>query len=287
MSRPGQRSATRHRSWRRGGPELGQELPDGLRIPGAAFFDLDNTVMRGASMYHVAQGLVDARWATREDLARAAWWQLYFRLVGVEDPEHMAQAREKALALIAGRKVSELQALAEKTVDERLLPRLWPLTTEMIAEHLAAGDEVWLITASPVELAQPLADRLGLTGVLATEPEQVDGYYTGRLKGNLLHGQAKAGAILAMVEKRGIDLERCSAYSDSHNDIPMLTLVGDPCAVNPDTRLLAHALDHGWRIRDFRTGRRAARAVVAGIAVTAVLGAGSVLGGVVSRRLRR
>ena len=73
------------------------------------------------------------------------------------------------------------------------------------------GNEVWLITASPVELAQPLADRLGLTGVVATQPEQVDGYYTGRLEGDLLHGQAGTGETVIMSSTKAITTYRDKA----------------------------------------------------------------------------
>jgi phosphoserine phosphatase len=114
----------------------------------------------------------------------------------------------------------------------------------------------------------------------------VDGVYTGRLVGPPMHGEAKAAAVRALAEAEGLDLSRCSAYSDSANDIPMLSLVGNPCAVNPDTPLRAHARRNGWRIRDYRTGRKAARlAVPIAAAAGAVAGAG--LGAAaVNRRLR-
>ena len=75
----------------------------------------------------------------------------------------------------------------------------------------------------------------------------------------MLHGHAKADAVKALAEREGLDLTRCAAYSDSSNDLPMLSLVGEPCAVNPDGRLRDHARRHGWRIRDYRTGRKAAK----------------------------
>ena len=109
---------------------------------------------------------------------------------------------------------------------------------------------------------------------MGTVAEHVDGVYTGRLVGDLLHGPAKAEAIKALAAREGLDLARCSAYSDSSNDLPMLSLVGDPCAINPDARLRAHARAHGWRIHDYRTGRKAARVGFLGAAVAgAVTGA--------------
>jgi phosphoserine phosphatase len=120
---------------------------------------------------------------------------------------------------------------------------------------------------------------------MGTVAEHVDGVYTGRLVGDMLHGPAKAEAVRALAEREGLDLTRCSAYSDSYNDLPMLSLVGDPCAINPDSKLRAHARAHGWRIRDYRTGRRAART---GLVLGATAGAvsGAVAAGVALRRRR-
>ena len=126
-------------------------------------------------------------------------------------------------------------------------------------------------------MADTIAQRLGLSGALGTVAESVDGVYTGRLVGEPLHGPAKADAIRALAEHEGLDLSRCYAYSDSSNDIPMLQLVGKPCAINPDARLRAHAKAHGWRIRDYRTGRKAAK-----VGVPALAGVGAAAGGVVA-----
>jgi phosphoserine phosphatase len=141
--------------------------------------------------------------------------------------------------------------------------------------HLDQGQRVWLVTAAPVEIATIIANRLGLTGALGTVAEHIDGVYTGRLVGEMLHGPAKAAAVRALAEREGLDLGRCSAYSDSFNDLPMLSLVGDPCAINPDRRLREHARGEGWRVRDYRTGRKAARASLVGAA-----GAGAASGAV-------
>jgi phosphoserine phosphatase len=136
--------------------------------------------------------------------------------------------------------------------------------------HLDQGQRVWLVTAAPIEIARTIAHRLGLTGALGTVAEHDDGVYTGRLVGDLLHGAAKAEAVRQLAEQEGLDLARCAAYSDSFNDLPMLSLVGDPCVINPDSRLRDHARAQGWRIRDYRTGRRAAKA---GLVAAALAGA--------------
>ncbi len=251
----------------------------------AAFFDVDNTVMQGASIFHLARGLHRRQFFTTREILGAAWKQAHFRVVGVEDPEHVADARTSALGFIEGHTVAELEELGEEIFDEAMAHRIWPGTRALAQLHLDQGQRVWLVTAAPVEIAQIIARRLGLTGAMGTVAEHVDGVYTGRLVGDLLHGPAKAEAVRAIAEREGLDLRRCSAYSDSYNDLPMLTLVGDPCAINPDSRLRAHARSEGWRIRDYRTGRKAART---GLVLGATAGAlsGAVAAGVALRRRR-
>jgi HAD superfamily hydrolase (TIGR01490 family) len=249
----------------------------------AAFFDVDNTVMQGASIFHLARGLHRREFFSTRDLLGAAWKQAWFRMAGVEDPEHVAEARASALAFIKGHRVSELQELGEEIFDEVMAQRIWPGTRALAQIHLDQGQRVWLVTAAPVEIATTIAARLGLTGALGTVSEHEDGVYTGRLVGDMLHGPAKAAAVLALAAREGLDLSRCAAYSDSSNDLPMLELVGAPCAINPDARLREHAREQGWRIRDYRTGRKAARAGLLG-AVLAGGAAGGVAAGLAIRR---
>ncbi len=249
----------------------------------AAFFDVDNTIMQGASIFHLAKGLHRRKFFTTRDILAAAWKQAYFRVVGVEDPEHVAEARASALDFIKGHRVEDLQDLGEEIFEEAMAHRIWPGTRALAQLHLDQGQRVWLVTAAPIEIATIIAQRLGLTGALGTVSEHEGGVYTGRLVGDLLHGPAKAEAIRALADREGLDLSRCSAYSDSYNDLPMLSLVGDPCVINPDHRLREHARANGWRVRDYRTGRKAARA---GLVAAAVAGAvsGSVAAGVAIRR---
>lgn len=239
----------------------------------AAFFDLDNTVMQGAALFHFGRGLYKRKFFSKRELARFAWQQAYFRLAGVEHRGHMHEVRDSALSIVRGHRVSELMAMGEEIYDEYLARRIWPGTRALAQAHLDAGQRVWLVTATPVELARIIARRLGLTGALGTVAESVDGVYTGRLVGDLLHGQAKAQAVRALAAKEGLDLRRCTAYSDSVNDVPMLSVVGTAVAVNPDSGLREIARARGWEIRDFRTGRKAAR-----IGVPSVLGAGAIAG---------
>jgi len=240
----------------------------------AAFFDVDNTLMRGASIYHFARGLAARKMFGASDLLRLTWGQLAFRLRGAENSDHIDAAREAALAFVAGQRVEDVVALGEEIYDDTMADRIWEGARELTRQHLAAGQRVWLVTATPVELANILARRLGLTGALGTVAETSDGVYTGRLVGGLLHGQAKAAAVRALAEREGLDLARSSAYSDSSNDLPMLELVGHPSVVNPDGELLRQARSRNWPVHEFRSGRR-----VTMIALPIAAGAGAIAGG--------
>ena len=251
----------------------------------AAFFDLDNTVMQGAALYHFGRGLYKRKFFRKRELLRFAWQQAYFRLAGAEHQGHMRDVQDSALSIIRGHRVSELTIMGEEIYDEYLADRIWSGTRALAQAHLDAGQRVWLVTAAPVETATIIARRLGLTGALGTVTESVDGVYTGRLVGEILHGEAKAEAVIALADREGLDLGACAAYSDSANDIPLLSLVGQPCAINPDARLRAHAREHGWRVRDYRTGRKAAKV---GVPTAAGLGAvgGAVAAALSARRKR-
>jgi len=254
------------------------EVEQALSVPpdlfAAAFFDVDNTIMVGASIFHFARGLASRKFFTWRDLGRFAFRQLRLRVRG-ESHGDMHTTRDSALTFVAGKKVDEIVTLGEEIYDDTMAAKIWSGTYALAQLHLDAGQRVWLVTATPVELAQIIADRLGLTGALGTVAETQDGVYTGRLVGEVLHGEAKAAAVQAIAAREGLDLSRCAAYSDSINDMPMLSLVGRPVAVNPDSALRGEARQRGWEIRDFRTGRKAAR-----IGVPTALGVGAVAGGI-------
>ena len=243
----------------------------------AAFFDVDNTMIRGASIYFFGKGMASRGLVTTGDLLRFGWQQMVFRVKGKENLEAVAEAREKALSLVAGKSVADIVAYGEEIYDELMAQRIWSGTQALAQSHLDAGQRVFLVTATPVELARIIAKRLGLTGALGTVAEVENGLYTGRLVGEPLHGPSKAEAVKALAEREGLDLARCTAYSDSSNDIPMLSAVGNAVAINPDTGLRAAARENGWDIRDFRTGRKAAK-----VGVPATAGTGLMVGGVLA-----
>ncbi|WP_164702353.1 HAD family phosphatase [Modestobacter sp. KNN46-3] len=250
----------------------------------AAFFDVDNTMMMGASLFWFARGLAARKYFTSRDVASFVWQQAKFRVAGSESATDMHTVRDNALAFVAGREVQEIVDASEEIYDELMADRIWSGTRNLAQQHLDAGQRVWLVTATPVELASIIAHRLGLTGALGTVSEIVDGRYTGRLVGEMMHGESKAQAVRAIAEREGLDLARCTAYSDSTNDLPMLTLVGTAVAVNPDSELRAVARSRGWTVKDYRTGRKAAKIGVPTVGVAAL--SGGVVGGLISLRRR-
>ena len=188
--------------------------------------------MQGASIFHLARGLHRRKFFSTRDILGAAWKQTYFRVVGVEDPEHVADARNSALGFIAGHTVRELRRSARRSSTRGCSPHL--AGTRALAQmHLDQGQRVWLVTAAPIEIASIIARRLGLTGAMGTVAEHEDGVYTGRLVGDMLHGPARPRRSGPSPPGRARP-QRCSAYSDSFNDLPMLSLVGNPIAMNPD-----------------------------------------------------
>ncbi len=244
-------------------------------LTAAAFFDVDNTLVQGASIVHFARGLAARNYFSYADIIDAIWVQIKFRVTGKENSADVASGREKALAFIAGRPTAELAQLGEEIYDEYIADKIWPGTLALAQMHIDAGQQVWLVTATPVELANVIAKRLGLTGALGTVAESKDGVFTGRLVGDILHGLGKAHAVRHLAVREGLNLKRCTAYSDSHNDVPMLSLVGTAVAINPDSDMREVAKNRGWEIRDFRTARKAAK-----VGVPTALGLGAIGGGV-------
>ena len=259
-------------------------VPEGTRV--AAFFDVDNTIIRGASSFHLAVGLYGRGFFRKRDLVRFAFQQARYRVFG-ENRDQIDEVRSRALEIMRGRSVAEVTAIAEDVYDEVLSLRIYPGTRALLDAHLAEGHAVWLVTATPVEIGELIARRLGTSGALGTIAEHEDGFYTGRLVGDLLHGEAKASAVRALAEREGYDLGACHAYGDSTNDVPILSTVGHPCAINPDRRLRRHAAEVGWPVREFRTRRRQARRGVNAASLAGLAWAVAVVLRAVSRSLRR
>ncbi len=256
--------------------------PPPLDLTAAAFFDVDNTLVQGSSLVHFGRGLAARDYFQYSDVWKFIYAQAKFQLTGRENSEDVAEGRRKALEFIEGRSTTEISELGEEIYDEIIATKIWPGTRALAQAHLEAGQQVWLVTATPYELAEIIARRLGLTGALGTVAESVDGVFTGRLVGDILHGLGKAHAVRSLAIREGLNLRRCTAYSDSINDVPMLSLVGTAVAVNPDGKLREVARERGWEIRDFRTARKAAK-----IGVPSALALGAVGGALAAAASRR
>lgn len=235
-------------------------------------------------MFHFARGAAARGLITPRDIAGFVAAQLRFALLGGEDLDDMAEAVEAGLSFVKGKPVEEVSALAEDVFDDLMSDKLWPGTLDLAQRHLDAGEPVWLVSATPVELARIIAARLGLTGALGTVSEIRDGRYTGVLVGYPLHGVAKAEAVRALAQKEGLDLADCYGYSDSANDLPLLTTVGHPVAINPDGELRDQARDNGWPIYNFRRKRVFTRIGIPVAATAGVAAAGATAGIVITNR---
>lgn len=223
----------------------------------AAFFDVDNTLVCGSTSILFGKVAFTGGSIKRRDIWRFMWEHVMYMRRG-EKNSKMADFKDRALMLTKGHSVEELQGLIDQVYRDEIKPRLWPRSLERLKHHLEQGHEVWLVSAAPVELAQAIADDLGATGALGTIVGHDGNVLTGELVGAPLHGKAKRRAIKALAKERGISLRKSWAYSDSVNDLPMLSAVGNQVAVNPDQQLRRYAVAAGWEI--LRQRRRELRA---------------------------
>jgi len=222
----------------------------------AAFFDLDNTMVRGSTLYFLGRAMYQRGFFTKADISKFVVANVRFRLTGTEKPEVIARFQKAATDFIGGHDVNEIYTIAQSVYDEFVSPALIQGTIEIAKKHLAEGNEVWLVTAAPEDMAKLIADRLGFTGAIGTKVAIADGKYLGHLNGKILHGIEKARAVRELAAERGFSLNNCHAYSDSASDFPLLQAVGTPHAINPDARLRIKALAENWEIVDFRKFRK-------------------------------
>ncbi|MHA6792194.1 HAD family hydrolase [Pseudonocardia bannensis] len=255
----------------------------------AAFFDLDKTIIAGSSALAFSrpfrrQGLISRRAALRSGYA-----QLLLMLAGA-DADTMDLLRRRITALCTGWEVAQVRAIVAETLHEIVEPLVYAEATELIAEHQAAGEEVVVLSASGLEVVEPIAALVGADRCLATRMGIRSGRYTGEIE-YYCYGEYKAAAARDIAEQRGYRLADCRAYSDSITDLPLLEVVGHPTAVNPDRALRREAELRGWPILTFADPvilRSRFQAPPATAAVAAGLGAVALLGaGLAGHRLRR
>jgi len=217
----------------------------------AAFFDVDNTILRGSSSFLFGKSAFERKFFSRKDFWRFAWHQFVFIWKG-ENNTKLSALKDRALSLVEGQRVSDLQELVDEVYEKHIKLKLWPETVRLAKDHIKQGREVWLVTAAPQELGDVIAHELGLTGAIGTKVERKNGILTGKLVGKPIHGAEKRKALKALANDRNLSLKRSYAYSDSQNDLPMLTAVGHPVAVNPDKILTRYAKAADWPIYDFK-----------------------------------
>src|ERR671917_992128 len=216
---------------------------------GAAFFDLDKTLIEGSSALHFGRAAYKHGMLSRRQLGRDVWANLKFRVKGSTD-EGTDALRRRILDAIAGQRVVDLQRLGPDVLAG-ILPLLYRQVLAEAWAHQDAGRPAYIVTAASQELAEVLAAVLVLDGGIGMRSEVRDGVYTGRPAGPFTYREGKAEAIRQVAEREGIDLAESFAYSDSESDLPMLRLVGNPVVVNPDAELRRIAVSEGWRIIHF------------------------------------
>ncbi len=217
---------------------------------GAAFFDLDRTLLPGASAVAFNEALFEAGVTSRTGLPGQGAFVRAYQLLGETVPS-MVLARASALAA-RGRAVDAVRQAAEVAAGA-LERQLAPRATALFTQHRAAGRRLVLATTSPLDLVRPFAEQLGFDDVVATRwATRVDREgtlrYTGGLDGAFAWGIGKLGAVRRWAATAGVSLAESWAYSDSVFDLPLLLAVGHPTAVNPDPRLLATAALRRWPV---------------------------------------
>jgi HAD superfamily hydrolase (TIGR01490 family) len=217
-------------------------------------FDLDNTLIAGDSDYGWAQFLVEAGVLDAEAYERrnAGFFADY--KAGTLDIHAFLAFQLRPLT---EHDPSQLLAWRERFVAEKIIPMLLPEAKTVVDQRLAAGDLVAVVTATNSFITRPIADLYGISHLVATEPETVEGRFTGRAAGEPCF---RAGKLLRVKEwlaamDRGLgDFTETWFYSDSHNDLPLLSSVTHPVAVDPDSLLHEHASARGWPVMTWRRG---------------------------------
>ena len=214
-----------------------------------AIFDLDNTLLAGDSDY---------------------LWGVFLAETGVVDRDHYERENERFYAEYRAGRLDiyeflrfSLKPLADNTLDDlirwrerfiadKIVPIITPLARARVEQHRAAGDTLMIITATNAFVTQPIAARFDIPHLIATEPELLDGRYTGRVSGIPSYRDGKVTRLQDWLAERGAVLNEAWFYSDSHNDLPLLDLVTHPVAVDPHQELTALAKQRGWPVISLR-----------------------------------
>jgi len=219
-------------------------------VAAAGFFDLDRTLLRRSSALALAGSFRERGLISRRQMLKAAWWQLLFVARGASH-EAVRRASEDGLRVLEGYTPDEMRELVGEAMEPVLRPLVYAEPLRLVEQHHARGERVYIVSATLQEIVEAIAEDLGFDGALGTICEVKDGHYTGRPLRSL-HAGAKADVVREVAERDGLDLAECTAYSDSHTDLPFLEAVGHPVAVNPDRALRRIAGERSWPVLEFR-----------------------------------
>ena len=263
------------------GDDLGGEpdtpLPYVAHGTTAAFFDLDRTLISGSSAFVLGITAYRAGLIPKAQFLRDAAAAIKFRLHGASD-DTSTGVRDRILGAVRGIAVEDLAALNTEIVP-KLIAKLRPEARRLLDQHRHAHRATYIVSASPIELVEPLAKALGMTGGLGTRSAIADGRYTGQLSAPFCYGPGKVSAIEELARWEGYELEHCWAYSDSASDLPMMEAVGHPVAVNPDGKLERIATERGWPVVEFsRQSKAVVRRVSQGVAAAGLAAGGFAAG---------
>lgn len=214
-----------------------------------AIFDLDNTLLGGDSDYLWGRFLVEREIVDGERYERENQRFYDEYKAGTLD---IFEFLEFSLAPLARHDRAQLQRWHADFMAEKIAPIMLPAARELLAKHRRQGDYLLIITATNAFVTAPIAEALGVDHLLATEPEQRDGAYTGKVAGTPCFKEGKVERLEQWLAETGRNLAGSWFYSDSHNDLPLLERVSHPVAVDPDETLAAHAEAKGWPILSLR-----------------------------------
>ncbi|MDO5495317.1 MAG: HAD family hydrolase [bacterium] len=251
----------------------------------AAFFDLDKTILATSASLVLTGPLLKAGLIGKRDVMRAAQSQLAYHLLDATH-ERSERVKDDLAQMVSGWSVAEFDAVVASALTESIQPVVYREALDAISAHHAAGHDVVIVSASAEAIVRPIMRLLDADGMIATELEIADGRYTGGIS-HYNYGDAKPLAMAAMADRRGWDLERCWAYSDSITDEPLLRSVGHPVAVNPDRALLRIARDEAWSVRRWDQQVVLNRSGEIGLAAAAGVGAAVLAAILLLRRRRR
>ncbi len=257
----------------------------------AAFFDLDKTIIAKSSALAFSRSFYQGGLINRRAVLRSAYAQFVY-LAGGADHDQMERMRAYLSSMAAGWDVEQVKVIVAETLHQLIDPLIYDEAATLIEEHHLADRDVVIVSTSGAEVVGPIGEMLGADHVIATRMVVEDGRYSGEIE-YYAYGETKAEAVRELALTEGYDLERCYAYSDSATDLPMLSAVGHPYAVNPDRALRKEATAREWPVlvfsRPVKLRDRVAKVTLPqpGTLAAVAVGAGAATAGMVWLATRR